>query len=556
MLKRLLLLLVIACTLSHAQSITWTEITTRYALPSGIKVFKGERTAPALAAYYIDVDLNNPKLMLLPYLSTASGGKETIVPFVARTGAIAGVNGGFFGGSASYSTVIVPEGVLAQNVPSVTRTGGVFPMMRSMYSIDKNKKQSVNWIYHFGSAAGDVYSFAQPMPYVNNDPTPRPAPVKTQGTPMNGILAGIGGGPTLVKAGQPRVTFNEEVLWGSGVATDINSPADPRTAVGSTAANHAILLAADGRGASLGLTLAELAQVMIDLGCTEAMNLDGGGSTQMAVGGTLVNTPSESRAVPTMLAVVYADSLHLPKTPLFEKTYDTNAPECSLVGPGWFQSANPGYFGAEKAQLNATGTGGSYAKFSLSLPRAGVYEVYGWWVNSSNRSTETPFIVTHRNGTDTVRADQTQKGSAWNLIGTYTFRGDTTDAVVISNAVKNPNSNLYIVADGLRVVSYDPAVTAVERSATMEPSAYALSQNYPNPFNPSTEFRYTVAASGRTTLKIYDMLGRIAAVLVDATLAPGTYTAGWNASQMPSGVYLLRMTSGSFTETKKLIVQK
>ena len=349
--KKILLLIVLLTTISFSQPITWTEITSNYTLPTGIKVFQGERPSPILKIFYLDVDMNNSDLVIHPYI----GANKTVNNFVPSVGAYAGINGGFFGGSSSYSAVIYPFEVKAQNVTAVTRNSQSFPVVRSIFGMNFDRSFSVKWIYHYGNNVSDIFKFDQPMPYTNNQTNPLPPPEQSAGSTYDNLLVGIGGAPTLVKNGQVNVTYNEEIMWGSGVGYDNR---DPRTAVGYTANNHVIMITADGRQApSQGVGLPELAQIMIDLGCVEAMNLDGGGSTQMAVGNQLVNTPSESRAIPTILTVTHKDSLKLPPTPQYEKIIDTGDPECNLIGSGWFTSANPGYWGNTPAYLNPIGDG-------------------------------------------------------------------------------------------------------------------------------------------------------------------------------------------------------
>lgn len=89
---------------------------------------------------------------------------------------------------------------------------------------------------------------------------------------------------------------------------------------------------------------------------------------------------------------------------------------------------------------------------------------------------------------------------------------------------------------------------------------YLLEQNYPNPFNPSTTIKFIVPgkgnAAGHVSLKIYDILGKEAAVLVNSNLSAGTYEIKWNAYNMASGVYFYRLVSGSYSETKKMILSK
>ncbi|GIV45936.1 MAG: hypothetical protein KatS3mg036_0754 [Ignavibacterium sp.] len=550
--KKIFLLIAFSISVAFSQTITWTEITSNYNLPSGIKVFQGDRATPKLKIFYIDADMNNPDLVIHPYITSPNKLVKDFVPFV---GAYAGVNGGFFGGSTSYSAVVYPYEVKAQNVAAVTRFSQSYPVIRSFFGMKADKTFNVEWIYHFGNNVDDIYKFSAPMPYTNNQQTPLPPPQQSAGTVYSNLLVGIGGAPTLVKNGQVNVTYDQEIMWGSGVGYDNR---DPRTAVGYTANNHVILIVADGRQInSEGVGLPELAQIMIDLGCVEAMNLDGGGSTQMAIGNQYVNNPSEQRAVPTILTITHKDSLHLPPTIQFEKIIDTSDPECSLIGSGWFTSANPGYWGNTPAYLNPVGDGSAYAEFRPQFPADATYEVYGWWVSSSNRCQDTPFIIRHKNGIDTVRVNQVQNGSMWSYIGTYNFSPDTSQKIFISNAGTPGTSTTYVVADAIRIISYDPA-TPVEEEFNTIPSEFILYQNYPNPFNPSTKISWQSPVGSWQTLKVYDILGNEVATLVNEYKNPGFYQIEFDAStfNLKTGIYFYQLRSGSFVETKKLILIK
>lgn len=85
---------------------------------------------------------------------------------------------------------------------------------------------------------------------------------------------------------------------------------------------------------------------------------------------------------------------------------------------------------------------------------------------------------------------------------------------------------------------------------------YSLSENYPNPFNPSTIIRYQIPQDGIVTLKIYDILGAEVATLVNEEKVAGKYEVNFNASHLASGVYVYRISAGSFTASKKLILLK
>jgi hypothetical protein len=86
------------------------------------------------------------------------------------------------------------------------------------------------------------------------------------------------------------------------------------------------------------------------------------------------------------------------------------------------------------------------------------------------------------------------------------------------------------------------------------PTVFELSQNYPNPFNPSTQIEFSIPQSSYVTLKVYDVLGKEIATLVNSTKEAGTYTTTWNAQDFPSGVYFYRLQASTFTETKKLVL--
>ena len=88
------------------------------------------------------------------------------------------------------------------------------------------------------------------------------------------------------------------------------------------------------------------------------------------------------------------------------------------------------------------------------------------------------------------------------------------------------------------------------------PTKYDLAQNYPNPFNPTTNVRFSMCNVQFVTLKIFDMLGREVATLVNEELAPGSYSVDWNASQFSSGIYFYTLTAGDYKETKRMTLIK
>jgi len=88
------------------------------------------------------------------------------------------------------------------------------------------------------------------------------------------------------------------------------------------------------------------------------------------------------------------------------------------------------------------------------------------------------------------------------------------------------------------------------------PTQYALHQNYPNPFNPETTIRFDLPKDGWISLKVYDVLGKEVATLVEQQMRHGIHRVQWNASAMPSGVYVCQLKSGTFSGTIKVLLMK
>jgi beta-glucuronidase len=100
-------------------------------------------------------------------------------------------------------------------------------------------------------------------------------------------------------------------------------------------------------------------------------------------------------------------------------------------------------------------------------------------------------------------------------------------------------------------------LTSVESDGHKEiPGAFTLQQNYPNPFNPNTAISFQLSAVSSVALRVFDVLGREVAVLVNEELPAGTHTLRWDGSGLPSGVYFYQLKAGSFHATKKMVLMK
>lgn len=90
----------------------------------------------------------------------------------------------------------------------------------------------------------------------------------------------------------------------------------------------------------------------------------------------------------------------------------------------------------------------------------------------------------------------------------------------------------------------------------VQPEKFELSQNYPNPFNPSTVIKYSVPASGKVTLKVYDVLGKEVASLVNDVKNAGSYEVNFDASKLSSGMYIYSINAGNYSASKKMMLIK
>ena len=117
--------------------------------------------------------------------------------------------------------------------------------------------------------------------------------------------------------------------------------------------------------------------------------------------------------------------------------------------------------------------------------------------------------------------------------------------------------SLYIYKYGVHLVdsfSINCFIDAVHEPPKTIPTSFLLEQNYPNPFNPTTQFAFSIAKRGFVTLKVYDVLGRTVATLVEEEKNPARYVVPWNADNIGSGVYFYTLRSGIEHDVKKLVI--
>jgi type IX secretion system substrate protein len=119
----------------------------------------------------------------------------------------------------------------------------------------------------------------------------------------------------------------------------------------------------------------------------------------------------------------------------------------------------------------------------------------------------------------------------------------------------NPETQMNSLME--KVLQYFDVATSVSNDEKeFAPNKFALAQNYPNPFNPSTNIQFTVADIGNVSLKIYDILGREVAVLLNEIKSVGKHKVVWDAANFSSGVYFAVLKTGESTLTKSMLLLK
>jgi hypothetical protein len=189
-------------------------------------------------------------------------------------------------------------------------------------------------------------------------------------------------------------------------------------------------------------------------------------------------------------------------------------------------------------------------------------ELTSFTVTGNNNNMELKWSTateTNNQGFEIERATlNTSPLQGWNKMGYVPGSGTTTEIRTYSFTDENLEAGKYsyrlkqIDFDGSFNYSNEIEVEIVENI----PTVFSLEQNYPNPFNPSSTIRFDIPTSSYVELKVYDILGKEVATLVNEELESGSYETIFDGTGLSSGVYFYRIKAGDFVQTKKLLLQK
>lgn len=305
--------------LFHTQIIAqlqWQNVSHQYApLPSSIQVYKTESLVDGKPniAYYLIADLKDKELQF----KTDTTYKRRLTPgefYQKNDQALAVINTTFFSFQThqNLNLVIKDKKLVAYNIHSLPGRGKDTLTWRhplgSAIGIFKNRTADIAWTWT-DSGSKKVLALQYPIPSLIKDSI-KNANFSFFARTYTGWqkwkpIAAVGGGPVLVQHGEIMITNNEEWKF-AGKAIDDKHP---RSAMGYTADGKLVLLVVQGRmpGLAEGASLTQLAQMLKDIGCIEAMNLDGGGSSCLLINGKETIKPSDKegqRAVPGVFLIV------------------------------------------------------------------------------------------------------------------------------------------------------------------------------------------------------------------------------------------------------------
>lgn len=218
------------------------------------------------------------------------------------------LNGGYFWSGTSLGLMIKNGKIISHAQPVVNRPYyGVqtpyFPTLGA-FGLENNRSCTAQWVYESNNT---LYAYPNPSPNIAGEmPQPRPYSDFPEGAKEWQPKEAIGAGPLLIKNGEYKNLWKNELFdEASGVGPNYNHP---RSAVGYHPNGYVVLFVCEGRNKTPntpGMTLKNVADILLELGCTEAINLDGGGSSCMLINGkeTIIPSDGKQRTITNMVAI-------------------------------------------------------------------------------------------------------------------------------------------------------------------------------------------------------------------------------------------------------------
>jgi len=267
-------------------SMSWKNISGEFEnLADGIVVFSGRNKQIPINAWYVEIDSKKPFIETDIVISSDNDRRETPRQFAQRLNASVVINGGYFlmhkNPTEHVGLIMHNSTIISKPLQSMLKREKRYMTTRSAIGFDDGI-MDIAWV-----AGRNDSLFEWEIPSQNFPDTPIEMLDFSEASYWD-IESGLQAGPMIIHKGRKNITDVEEAFFWTKIP-DIH----PRSAAGYTKNGKQILLVVDGRQAdSRGVDLKELAIIMDDLGCEEAINLDGGGSSALVVNGRLLNKPA------------------------------------------------------------------------------------------------------------------------------------------------------------------------------------------------------------------------------------------------------------------------
>ncbi len=418
--------------------------------------------------------------------------------------------------------------------------------------------------------------------------------------PELGNMTGLmGGGPRLVIEGSKPATF----VGFEGFGDAFVNTRHPRSAVGFSAdSNIVYFVTVDGRqtGLSDGMTLDELADLLISMGIHNGINLDGGGSTTLVVHDQVVNSPSDpggERSVANMILAIRAVEVEEPETPQLLEPQNGAENQPDRFELRWTGSGNTATYNI-RVSSDSLFTSDMLIEKTVIMDTVlivsgldGVSKYY-WSVRARNAAGESGYSDTFSfttgfpsvpeplyppHGTTNLTVSPTLLWKSGSVAEAYRIQIATGRTIVPSNTqidtiIAGDTSvtimdldadRLYYwriqASNGYGTSGWSDALgfrtrtlSSLDRERPL-PRSIELNQNYPNPFNPVTTVRFALPEREKISIRVYNTLGREIGLLADGMYDAGHHSVLWNATGFASGIYFYRLsTAYGYSITRRM----
>lgn len=416
------------------------------------------------------------------------------------------------------------------------------------------------------------------------------------------LTALIGGGPRLLINGSKPQTY----VGFEGFGSDFVNTRHPRTAVGfNLDSTKVFFVVVDGRQSNLsvGMTIDELADLMLSIGAYNAVNLDGGGSSTMVIHNNVVNSPSDpggERSVANALLVVSESFVSPPSLPILLQPENGAINQRDTITLKWSKSLDASVYDLQ-VSLTPDFSSGIIVNRSIIIDTSfkltglnGIQRYY-WRVRAKNILGTTSFTQTYNFTTGFPKIPNLllpphaatnvtiapllvwQRDSVATAYNVQLAHGSTIipsniilDTMVITDTTLQLNNlqnnklyywrvraiNQYGTSNWSNVFGFKTEPLANIELNNSYLDVFELQQNYPNPFNPKTTINFALSDNSYVRLKIYNLLGELVKTLIDKPMNIGYHQTEFDASDLPGGIYLYKLQAGNKTLSKKMILIK